>query len=198
MNRRELLKSSVSAAAMLALPKPALAAMSAPVAKATRPMKWFIVGTPGESDWAAILFETAEQARAQWFQEKYALDVSNPDDAKEIAALGVPEVEEMPRWSGKSDIFPKDWVLAGFGTFCERCFDETNSAHIINEEVVCGYCMTDRDWIESDLDDCADHLINMADRSDLESVKAKLVDWGLWEKIPPSEWADVLECVEVA
>lgn len=140
MNRREFLKSTVAAAAVMALPAPLLSSPAA-VAPATTPM--WAVGTPGVYNYAPIAANTMEEAIKFFLEENDHLYEADGSVGCELEAVRVKSWDNIG-WPKNAD-----WLRAGMGTHCDRCGYETSydqCGHDIADEAICEECMTIDDW----------------------------------------------------
>lgn len=170
--RREFL---VGASAVVAAGSVGIPTGGAPIAAAESTaaptLMAYVVGTPGEHDGQAIWAANARDAFEQWAHDRGSLDHDGiceycdnwERNAEGDAVLTRPcscdekyYTTRIKAWDGLSDqhLSTGDWIDAGFGSFCERCGNETSSDDAYNREgdAICNDCMTLADWKVVDLE----------------------------------------------
>jgi hypothetical protein len=135
---------------------PTIPAIAAPPPIAAPPGRAWLVGTPGEFDWQVTRAPDVTTAMRFWAEDQYgecdcaAVRASGDDpgylcDAcrAEVAAVRVEAFDAI------ADPSPGDWLRAGHGHVCTRCFTETHNesdGRAVGSEAVCEECLTLADW----------------------------------------------------
>lgn len=177
LDRRRFLTGAVTLLASTALPVPSMATAAAEVAPV---LPSWAVGTAGEYDWLAIVARTAEEAVAIWRKQNGFV----PEDGD----LDL-DVKRVPRWDGIADPGAKDWLAAGFDYTCARCGDGgVQDGAIVDDEPVCGCCMTILDWAKAYPEHATERLTDLIFEDGDDEVRAELVADGTFEQLPAGMW----------
>lgn len=141
--RRSLFKISAATISLTAIPfLPAIALPSVFEPKPLFRGKAWSVGTPGEYDWHVIRANTKLEAVRIWSQEECY-------EEKDLEEIGIVANREE-RWDNLDiEAGDKTWFMSEYGSYCDRCDDETTieeGGHVVNDEIVCMDCMQISDW----------------------------------------------------
>lgn len=152
LSRRAFVCSAAATAGAMTLP--AMTAV-APLGARGEPLRYWIAGTPGESNWECFLTKTASEAENAWRNEnlhecncpEIREETGDPEEFCESCSVEVGSQPFDPQDPEKG-VVGADWLRNGCGFCCARCGDETdhNDGYPVGDDAVCSYCMTLADW----------------------------------------------------
>lgn len=202
VTRRQLLMTGAAFAAAPIVPSlPAPAASASMLAPSIKPV--WIVGTPGEFDWKAIVADTIEDAISEY------KDYSGFDDDPLSDDCDFSEcVCRVPEWDGRDPkkITSGDWLCIGYGAICSRCDYETfpdAGARSIAGKAVCADCLAIPDLLAGDEQDVLDgkeRLISHILTHDCDEAAARASIWLRCnpDAIAEETWAECLAAAKEA